>query len=99
MDKNVPEDLQNLKNRISVAKGKKTTKTATPKVLAATGVGIRVAADLLAGILVGGGIGYVLDDLFETRPIMLVIFLLFGGAAGFLNVYRMVKGVEIKEKV
>ncbi len=94
MDKNVPEDLQRLKSKISDARAKKPEKKSNRKVFAATGVGIRVAADLLAGVLVGGGIGYVLDDVFATRPILLVVFLLFGGAAGFLNVYRTVKSVE-----
>ena len=94
MNKNVPEDLRRLKNKIDVVKEKKTTKSSTPRVVAASGVGIRIAADLLAGVLVGGGIGYVLDDFFGTKPILLVIFLFFGGAAGFLNVYRMVKSVE-----
>ncbi len=94
MDKNVPEDLRRLKNKINVAKEKKTAKPSAPRVVAASGIGIRIAADLLAGVLVGGGIGYVLDDFFGTKPILLVIFLFFGGAAGFLNVYRMVKSVE-----
>ena len=94
MDKNVPEDLRRLKSKINVAKEKKSAKASAPKVIAATGIGIRVAADLLAGVLVGGGIGYVLDDWFGTKPVLLTIFLLFGGAAGFLNVYRMVKSVE-----
>ena len=94
MDKNVPEDLQRLKSKINVAKDKKPKKHSNHKVYAATGLGIRIAADLLAGVLVGGGIGYVLDDWFGTQPIFLVIFLLFGGAAGFLNVYRMVESIE-----
>ena len=94
MDKNVPEDLRRLKSKINVAKEKKTAKGSAHKVVAASGVGIRIAADLLAGVIVGGGIGYVLDDLFGTKPFLLVIFLFFGGAAGFLNVYRMVKSVE-----
>ena len=94
MDKNVPEDLQKLKSKIDMAKQKKTVNSAGHKAVAATGLGVRIATDLLAGVLVGGCIGYVLDDLFGTKPILLVIFLLFGGAAGFLNVYRMVKSVE-----
>ena len=94
MDKNVPEDLQRLKSKINVAKKKEPKRNSSHKVFAATGIGVKVAADLLAGVLVGGGIGYVLDDLFGTKPILLVIFLLFGGAAGFLNVYRTVKSME-----
>ena len=45
------------------------------------------------------GIGYVLDKVFDTRPYLFAVFLLFGGAAGFLNVYRMAKDEENKKGV
>ena len=47
----------------------------------------------------GAGIGYVLDKVFDTRPYLFAVFLLFGGAAGFLNVYRMAKDEENKKGV
>ena len=58
----------------------------------AIGVGMRAGSELIAGVLVGGGIGYVLDAQFETSPILLIIFLMFGFGAGFWNIYRMSLG-------
>ncbi len=49
---------------------------------------IRLLSDLIAGVVVGLGIGMFLDDVFETKPVCMVIFLLIGSVAGFLNVYR-----------
>jgi ATP synthase protein I len=33
--------------------------------------------------------GYGLDHLFHTLPLFLVIFILLGGAAGVMNVWRL----------
>jgi ATP synthase protein I len=38
--------------------------------------------ELATGIMLGSGIGYGLDVLFGTLPVFLVIFSLFGFAAG-----------------
>lgn len=62
----------------------------------AVGFGVRVATDLLAAVLVGAGLGWLLDIFFGTRSVMLVVFLLFGGIAGFVNVYRAAKSEEKK---
>ena len=50
--------------------------------------GFRLATELVAGILVGAGIGWLLDRLIGTSPVGLIIFLLLGFAAGILNVVR-----------
>lgn len=60
-------------------------------------IGFRITAELLSGVLVGAGIGLSADWLLGTAPVFLVIFLLFGGAAGLLNVYRLSKAAEAKE--
>lgn len=41
---------------------------------------------------VGLGIGWLLDVWLDTRPWMMIIFIVLGGAAGVLNVYRMASG-------
>jgi ATP synthase protein I len=55
----------------------------------AMGVGLRAGSELVAGVLVGCGIGYVLDRQFGTSPLFLIIFMMMGMAAGFWNVYRL----------
>lgn len=52
------------------------------------GTTYRVFVELLAGVLVGGGLGWMLDQAFGTRPWLLLAFLLLGVVAGFWNVIR-----------
>ena len=48
----------------------------------------RLSSEFIAGVVVGGGIGYAIDKFFETSPWGLIIFLLLGFAAAVLNVLR-----------
>jgi ATP synthase protein I len=54
----------------------------------AMSLGFRVVTELVAGIVVGGGIGYLLDKWLSTTPLLLILFLLLGTAGGFWNVIR-----------
>jgi len=56
----------------------------------------RIATELLAGLLVGAGIGWTLDNWLETSPWFLILFFLLGGAAGILNLWRVVNGKGLK---
>lgn len=53
------------------------------------GVGMRVGVELVAALVVGVAIGWGLDRWLGTMPLFLVIFVLLGGAAGIMNVWRM----------
>jgi ATP synthase protein I len=55
----------------------------------AMGLGFRVASELVAGVLVGGGIGWAIDKWLGSSPIALIVMLLVGMGAGFWNVYRL----------
>jgi ATP synthase protein I len=50
--------------------------------------GLRLSAEFVAGILVGAGIGWLLDRGLGTSPWGMIVFLLLGFAAGVLNVMR-----------
>lgn len=58
------------------------------------GIGFRIGAELVASVLVGTGIGWVLDSWLRTGPWLMVLFLLLGGAAGVLNVHRFMRGLD-----
>lgn len=53
--------------------------------------GYRLAAEFVAAIIVGAGLGYGIDSLAGTRPWAMVGFLLVGFAAGVLNMVRATK--------
>lgn len=59
-------------------------------------VAFRFATELFAATLVGGAMGWGLDWLFNTRPILTVVLFLFGAAAGVRNVIRTSK--ELNER-
>jgi ATP synthase protein I len=50
--------------------------------------GIRLSSELVAGVAVGGGLGWLIDRWFGISPWGLLIFLMLGFAAGVLNVMR-----------
>jgi ATP synthase protein I len=50
--------------------------------------GFRLSSELVAGVLVGAGLGWLLDRLLGISPWGLIILLLLGFAAGVLNVMR-----------
>ena len=54
----------------------------------ALGRAVRLSSELVAGVLVGGGLGLGLDHLAGTKPWGLIILLMIGFAAGVLNLVR-----------
>ena len=52
-------------------------------------LGFRVMSEFVAAVLVGGFIGWALDRWLGISPAALIVFLGFGAAAGFWNVYRI----------
>lgn len=56
---------------------------------AGLGQAVRIGTELLAALIVGGGIGWVVDTyLFGSNPWGLVVGLGLGAAAGVRNAYR-----------
>lgn len=73
--------LAELEKRIAEAKGvKEPSKVAEGHTQAQ--LGWRMVTELVAGLMIGACMGYGLDVLFGTLPVFLVIFTLFGFAAG-----------------
>jgi len=58
------------------------------------GMAWRLSTELVVAVLVGGAIGYGLDQLFNTRPWILIIGLMFGFAAGIMNVLRAAEKMD-----
>jgi ATP synthase protein I len=56
------------------------------------GPAFRMATDLVAALVVGVGIGLLLDYWLGTKPWFLIGFFVLGAAAGMLNVYKVASG-------
>lgn len=78
-----PDRLRALEARLAKAKDQAPPeRSSTAKGFSQGEVAWRMLIELMTGMFLGVGIGYGLDVLFGTLPIFLVIFSLFGFAAG-----------------
>src|SRR4030042_5008001 len=61
---------------------------------AALGQALRLGVELVAGVAVGGFIGWALDRFLGTAPFLMVVFLGLGATAGIMNVVRTAKRMQ-----
>ena len=90
----VDEDkLRELKDRIETAKSLNTPNIKKNKE-SGSGFGFKISTEIIAALVVGVGIGLIVDKYLGTKPFGLIIFFIFGALAGFLNVYRVMRRIE-----
>ena len=58
------------------------------------GKAFKLGTELVAAVAVGAIIGFILDNWFGTKPILIIIFFLLGSAAGILNVFKAAKRMQ-----
>jgi ATP synthase protein I len=86
-----PQDIASLDKKIDVFKKKRTAKQAQSVREDShqnAAKGFQMSIELIAGVFIGFCIGYFLDLLFQTKPWLLAVFTVLGGAAGILNIYK-----------
>lgn len=52
------------------------------------GQALKLSSEFIAGVVVGAGLGWIIDQLAGTSPWGLIVFLLLGFGAGVMNVMR-----------
>jgi ATP synthase protein I len=55
----------------------------------AMSLGLRAGSEFVSAVIIGLGIGWVLDRALHTNPAFLIVFFLIGVAAGIWNVIRL----------
>ncbi len=88
------ERLRQLGERIARLKGEEAQGPAHPDEHTQAQFAWRMVTELVAGLLVGFGIGYGLDALLGTRPWLLVLFTLLGFAAGVQTMMRTARDMQ-----
>jgi len=82
-----------LSTRLKIAKKKanKNSFTNNKKNTSSLGTALKLSTEMVAAVLVGSIIGFILDNWIDSKPWLTVIFFFAGAAAGILNVIRSAK--------
>ena len=93
------EDKEDFKTRLKIEKNrleKLTFKSENKKGLF-LGNALKLGTELVAAVVVGTIIGFILDNWFDTKPWLIIIFFFLGAAAGMLNVIRTANLMQKKD--
>ena len=90
------KDLDDFKTRLKIAKSKLEKKIPKKDNEKNTYLGnaFKLGTELVAAVVVGTIIGFILDSWFGTKPWFIIIFFLLGVTAGILNVIRTAKKMQ-----
>jgi len=94
------KNLKNITTRLEIAKKKIKKKDIKDQGSNAASMGnaLKISTELVAAVVVGSTIGFILDGWFDTKPLLTIIFFFMGVAAGILNVFRSAKKINEKFK-
>lgn len=93
-DPDTAERMAQLEARIKALKAKDAPKPHQEEHYSQAQHAWRMVIELVAGLLIGFGMGYGLDHLFGTLPIFLVLFTLLGLAAGIKTMMRSAEELQ-----
>ena len=87
------------KARLEIAKSKILKKNKNLKQSSSSNIGVafKLSTEMVAAVVVGTIIGFILDNWFGTKPWLILIFFFVGVVAGILNVIRSAKNMQSKE--
>ena len=87
------------KARLEIAKSKILKKNKDSKQSSSSNIGVafKLSTEMVAAVVVGTIIGFILDNWFGTKPWLILIFFFVGVVAGILNVIRSAKNIQSKE--
>jgi|TARA_B100000212_G_scaffold98117_1_gene72050 ATP synthase protein I len=84
---------ERLKDRLKNARKKLKVEKENPQT-SNFGQAFKLSTELVAAVLVGTIIGFILDNWFDTKPWLIIIFFFVGVVAGILNVIRSAKKLQ-----
>ena len=87
-----------LSTRLKVAKQKARKKSFNNNKnnTSSLGAALKLSTEMVASVFVGSIIGFILDNWFDSKPWLTIIFFFVGVAAGILNVIRSAKLMQKK---
>ena len=90
----MPKD--SFKTRLEIAKSKLLKKNLYKdnKPPSSIGTAFKLSTELVAHVVVGTIIGFILDTTFGTKPWLILIFFFVGVIAGIVNVFKSAKNMQ-----
>tara|TARA_B100001996_G_scaffold217231_1_gene166994 strand:- start:68 stop:355 length:288 start_codon:yes stop_codon:yes gene_type:complete len=91
--------FEDLKTRLRIAKSKidKKSLNNNNKSASSLGIAMKLSTEMVAAVVVGTIIGFILDTWFDSKPWFIIIFFFVGVVAGITNVIRSAKLMQNKE--
>ena len=92
------KDLKEISTRLKIAKKnfKEINEKKSGSNVTSIGKALKISTELVAAVVVGSIIGFLLDSWFGTKPLLTIIFFIMGVAAGILNVFKSAKRMQKK---
>ena len=92
------KDLKEISTRLKIAKKKikEVEEIKRGSNAASLGKALKISTELVAAVVVGSTIGFLLDNWFDTKPLLTICFFIMGVATGILNVFRSAKKMHKK---
>ena len=93
------KDLKDISIRLKIAKKNvgEIKKKDEGSNAASLGKALKISTELVAAVFVGSTIGFLLDNWFDTKPLLTICFFFMGVIAGIRNVFKLAK--KMNEKV
>ena len=90
------KSLKEISTRLEIAKKKIKKKQIknNGSNAASLGKALKISTELVAAVVVGTTLGFILDNWFDTRPWLTISFFFIGVAAGILNVIKSAKNMH-----
>ena len=90
----MPDDQ--FKTRLKIAKKKIKVRKVPKNEESSSGIGVafKMSTELVSAVVVGTIIGFFLDNLFGTKPWLILIFFFVGVIAGITNVIKSAKKMQ-----
>ena len=90
------KDLKKISVRLEIAKKKIKKNQIKNKGTNAASLGkaLKISTELVAAVVVGSTLGFILDNWFGTKPWLTICFFFIGAVAGILNVIKSAKNMH-----
>ena len=92
------KNLKEISTRLEIAKKNisSSDKNSEGSNAASMGKALKISTELIASVVVGSIMGFLLDNWFDTKPLLIICFFFMGVASGILTVFKSAKKMQKK---